>query len=279
MTFLALPSAPDPNKITLQAGTSDPLNGEPINLDGYTQVYGPLVSGETTGGIFVLGQSLSGNFVNATFAMTQSNAHMLNVHNGGVYNIAEPMVGCNGGRPGAAATGNIWSETVNKLRAAGWRQRVVVCDVAIGSTTSADWATGFCQERIRAGIKRMQALSLGPHVVYCDQGTSDTIAAFSATTVRDNWRAIVAYIRTLGCNAPVLVCRNAWAGTASVGTAPYLAVRQGQLDALDTPLGIFAGADTDTLNGSNRYDDIHWNATGRGNGSTLHRNAIVAVVP
>lgn len=277
--FASCPSAPDPHKIALISGATDPLNGEPINLDGYTQVYGPAVGGQTTGGIFVLGQSLSANFVNATFSMTQSNAHMLNVHNGAVYNIAEPIVGCNGGRPGAAATGNIWSETVNKLRAAGWRQRVVLCDVAIGSTTSTQWATGSMQERIRAGIKRMQALSLGPHVVVCDQGTSDTQASLSATTVRDNWRAIVAYIRTLGCNAPVLICKSAWAGAASVGTGPYLAVRQGQNDALDTPLGIFAGADLDTLNGSNRYDDFHWNATGRGSGSTLYVNAITAQVP
>lgn len=278
-------SAADPYTLQRRAGTVDPDIGEPINLDGYTQVYSGLSPGQSTGVILTYDQSNGANFVDAVYTMTQPRCHMLNPFDGGVYDIKEPMLGCNGGLPTGAGYpyGNVWAQTVDKLRGAGftaWRERVVICTVGAGGTTSTQWAAGGdCNARILVGARRLLAHGLVPDVVFRHQGESDMTSGFSALTVKNNIRSEVETLRAVGVTCPVIVANVAYSTAASVGTPAYLAVRQGQVDACDTLLGIFLGPDTDTVGSGGRYDDVHWNATGRNTVSTMFRNAIVAQVP
>ena len=74
LVLSALSSQADPNKIRRRTGGDSREVGEPWIDDGYTEVAGRLVAGETTGVIIACGQSNIGNYVNAVYTMTQPNA-------------------------------------------------------------------------------------------------------------------------------------------------------------------------------------------------------------
>jgi hypothetical protein len=289
-----LPSSKADRLLMVRRAGANTYLGEPYVLDGYTQVDPRLVGGETTGVIFTYDQSNGANFVNAVYSMTQTKCHMVDPFTGHMFNIVEPMVGCNGGLSTTLGftIGNVWAQTCNKLRGgegqAVWRQRVIICCVGAGGITSQQFAKGGdCNQRIVCGASRLMAMGLVPNVVVRHQGESDQTsintgapgnpADFTATKIRDNIWSEVETLRDVGVTAPVLVCNVAYSALSTVGTVGYNQTRQGQQMSWDTSKGILAGPDTDTVQGTgNRHDDTHWNATGRNTVSTMFANAIRA---
>lgn len=260
------PSKPDPLILEYRRGTVDALIGEPISVDGYEEVYGGRVVGQTTGALLHYGQSNQANFMFDTYTPTATNSHMMNPFSGGVYRMKEPVMGCNGGLPGGTNTyGCCLSRLGDKLIALGWRTRIVICSVAAGGTTSLQWANGDCTNRLRVAARRMIGRGFAPNIVVRHQGESDTTQGFTPTQVRDNIFAEVAILRAEGVTCPVLCCLVARTNTAAVGTPAYDNVRAGQIAAtglFGNNLGIFAGPDTDQYDSSYRHDDLHWNALG-----------------
>lgn len=270
---------PDPFIYPLQSSSKS--IGEPINLDIYTQVSLPKVSGQSTVVILIYGQSLPSNYVNSNYTVTQSNSHMFNPINGGMYRTKEPIVGTNGGRYGypGVITGNATSRLGDLLIAAGAYDRVILCNICAGGTTSARWANGDCTDRLRVAGKRMVSLGIEPDFVIRDQGTSDTNNSVPAATFTANIRTEVEVLRSVGVDAPVLVNKSAWNGSASVGTTAYNNIRTGVDNALSSGLGIYAGFDTDTIGASSRFDGIHFNSTGASTFATGLKNLIVGFTP
>lgn len=291
------PSRPDPMLMVRRHGANTYL-GEPYNLSEYIPVSPQLVPGQTTGVILTYDQSNGANFVNAVYGMTQSDCHMLDPFTGGMFVVQEPMVGCNGGLSTTLGftIGNVWAQTVNKLRGgeghAVWRQRVVICCLGAGGTTSQQWAVGGdCNNRLIAGARRLLARGMAPHIVVRHQGESDATSLagsgpglpgdFSAIKIRDYIWSEVATLRAEGVTCPVLVCNVAYTPSTTSGAA-YDTTRQGQQLSWDATKGIFAGPDTDPPSGpgsGGRYDNLHWNSSGRDQVSTMFANAIRSRVP
>ena len=275
-------SKPDPMTLARRDLNGAPEVGEPYDMSTYTPVYGRPVAGQTTGVVIFAGQSQFTNFINGTYSMTQSNAHMLNPYNGGVYDVKEPVVGTNGGLPGSLGNpyGSMSATVADLLRAAGWRQRVIIGNCCAGGTSSAQWATGDCVQRIRVMCRRMRANNLTPDVIFWHQGETDETSGFTSSQVRDNIRAVKAIFVEEGVTCPMLVCLVARSSAGAVGGANYLAVRQGQADACSVALGIYQGPDTDIYDNTYRWDGLHFNNTaGRSAVATDAKNAIMALVP
>lgn len=273
-----LGSAPDP--FLWQIRSPSPNVGEPVNLDIYEQVYSGLVQGENTAVILIYGQSLPSNYVNSSYTVLQAKNHMFNPINGGVYKTKEPVVGCNGGRYGYSGviTGNATARIGDLLIAAGLYDRVIICNICAGGTSSTQWATGDCKQRLEKAGARLIACGLPPTFVIRDQSTTDTAAGTPAATMTANIGLEVATLRGVGVTAPIFLNLSAWNGAASVGTPAYNAVRTGITNAVDEENEVYLGFDTDTIGSGGRFDDIHFNSTGASTWATGIKDMIAAFI-
>lgn len=267
-------STPDP--FTLDYRAPGAGVSEPYNMDIYTQVYGGLVSGETTGVFLIYGQSNVGNYVDATYSPSQAKNHMLNIFNGGVYRTKEPVVGCNGGVYGSPySTGNLTARLGDLLIAAGTYQRVIICNISAGGTSSLQWADGGnCNNRLKVAARRLAALGLPITRVIRHQGEQDTIMGYSSAQIKTNIWSEVDTLRNEGVTARVMVCHVSYTSGATSAT-----VRQGQSDSVDVTRKIFLGPDSDALTsggGNRQADNVHFNSTGAAAFATLLKNAIIA---
>lgn len=240
--------------------------GEPVNTDIYTQVSPKLNPGERTCVILAYGQSNITNYCDGNYTVTNTKSHMLDPITGAMFQTKEPMVGCNGGLYGfpGAITGNCLSRLGDLLIASGRYDRVILCNVGAGGTSSSQWAAGGdCNPRLVTAIRRLKSLGLTVNFVLRHQGESDTTQNIPYSTVISNIRSEVSTIRAEGVNASVIVCGVGYAGPTTYNTASYFNVRAAQLAACSAELGIYYGPDTDNFReGYRQSDNLHWNAAG-----------------
>jgi hypothetical protein len=197
-----------------------------------------------------------------------------------MYKTKEPILSCNGSLFGYGFPYGNWTARLGDLLiSAGTFDRVIICNVAAGGTTSLQWAKGGdCNNRLVVAAKRLLAAGLQPTRVLRHQGETDASSgAFTAAEVTANIWSEVDTLRDNGITARVMVSHVAYYRASSVGTADYLAVRQGQSDAVDATRDIILGPDTDTLGSAFRQsDDLHWSASGAAAVADLFKDAIIA---
>jgi hypothetical protein len=250
-------ASPLPDPFTLRDNWDASLYPRPYkNVDGLTLVNPNLVAGETTCVIIAAGQSTITNNGNGSYTKSNSKIHMLNIYNGGMYSAVNPMPGCDG-------TGeNFLIRLADKMIAAGKYQRIILVPCGNGSTDIAKWVSGsFANERLAAAAQRVSKMGLlsATKVYYLwQQGESDCVLGTSQasyTAALTGAGGVIPTIRTVLPTTPIYVSQTSYQnGTTST------AIRAAQAAAVGGT--VFAGPDTDTLNSSNRHDNIHWNATG-----------------
>lgn len=246
-------SAPDPYVIN-ELGTDPTILPGWRGIDGLTQVDPRLVAGEKTGVILCGGQSLMGNYTQTPFTPVNAKVQVLNPYNGGIYQVGSTSL------PGAGGVlDHIGKRIADKLITDGEYARVILVPIAISSTTFADWAVGGAvNHRIGVASRRLASLGLAANFVLWGQGESDNVFATSQASCSASLASIFATIRgqaALAAAPIVLSFESYYLGTTSS------IVRAAQAAAVDGT-SVIAGPDLDTLNATNRYDNIHWNATG-----------------
>lgn len=248
------------------------------NTAGRTVVSPPdLVGGESTGVILIISESLFTNRP-AVAAYTPTNAakvQQINIYNGVLYRAVDPLLGIGGG---GGSGGGIAARFADLLINAGWRQRIILIHCGVGGTKIQDWSppNGAYAHRWAAGILRARQYGFPISAVLFGVGINDGIAGTSQVNWQNGFLAMVAGIRGMGCNAPILLCSECRTGASTISSTILAA----QAAMISAPNGVLAGADINSLSGANLSDGIHLdNATGMANGAVLIRDNIIARVP
>jgi hypothetical protein len=234
-----------------------------------------LTSGETYACFIVAGQSLSascnGNPGDAAYVPTNlSKCDQLSIDDGGIYAAKEPMLGCQSAGGGRS----IFIRVADKLITAGYRQRIILINVGIGATSSAQWNNDLWP-RIVIANERAKAKGITVTGVLWQQGETDNALVVSQATYYNNMTSLIAKVRSRGATVPwVLAKSTKWTG---VDYAPVRAA----IDQLGNGTDIFVGPDNDTLTGGNRVaDNTHMSVpAGVEASAVLWRNAIQAAIP
>jgi hypothetical protein len=226
-----------------------------------------LVGGQNTVLLICYGQSLLGNHNTDGYASVSALNQQFNINDGGVYVCANPMLGGTynltpGGPFTPVSPSSYLVRLGDKLIADGYCARVIIANVSVGGTAIAYWAPGgIFNPRLTVVAKRLAQQGLVPANLYKTfilqhQGENHdavTPAAYAAST-----QSAIATIT----GSPGFASAKAFVALASwfLGTTDTN-IRTGQTNAVNGT-SIFQGPDLDTLDGTNRYDNIHFNATG-----------------
>lgn len=263
--FGAPVSSPDPYYlINLTSGTG--MVYPPWSVtDGKTQVSPRLVSGEKTGIILAIGQSTISGHEQTLYTPTNTKVENLSIYNGGLYNLADPIIGPTNGNtvllPQGGVRGGCWlGRLADKMRTAGWFDRVIMAPIGIGATHVMDWENSRdCVLRTNTAVARLNALSLPITAVLYMQGESDCAAGITQSVYAASLANVFSHIRSLGVTAPIFVSQT----TYIPGNVTSPGIRAAQAAIVDHANPIWAGPDTDVFTGlTYRYDDQHWNAAG-----------------
>lgn len=264
-------STPDPYYIKPRGGQLG-LN-EPTNLDTYTQVSSALVPGQNTGVFLIAGQSNAANFVDGIYTVTQSNSHMMNPFDGGVYRTKDPVLGCNGSPSGVFPSWQgSWTARLGDLFiSAGTFQRVIICNVAAGGTSSQQWAEGGdCNHRLICAGNRLLAKGMQPTRIIWMQGENDASLGFSSATTKTNIWSVCDTLRRIGVTSRMIVSQTTYNNGAMSS-----ATRAGQAASVDATRNIILGPDTDAVT-ARQSDLTHLNTTGASQVAALWKNAIIS---
>lgn len=207
------------------------------------------LEGESTAVFIVAGQSLASN-VNgdpgdpAYVPVNLAKCDMINIDDGGIYTCREPMLGAEtagGGR-------SIFIRLADKLISAGYRQRVILITVGIGSTTAVNWETELWRRIVIAqacaGLKGFTV-----NAVLWQQGEADTAAGTTQEAYFSSMSNLISKVRDNGVSAPWMLAKSTWWHGAL--SNPVRAA----VDQLINGADILAGPDNDTLLGANRLSD------------------------
>jgi hypothetical protein len=254
---------------------SDPIRGYPTDFnpgDGLRSRYvtvgsrvnkfGRPSAGERALGILCTGQSTLANWGAGLY--TSSNAKSLqgNIYDGQVYPMQDPVFDADGTDSSpAAAIGDI-------LLGGGYYDRVLVVNVAFGSTNSTQWASA--SGNLFQGFQC--AYNFLVNNGYTDirhihqQGEADALVGTSQATMLANIRAIDTNKSRLGMYCPMYVSQTTfdydWVVTDpdpdnwTPGSSAS-AIRAAQAASWNGDT-ILPGPDTDTLRGSPYRLGAHW---------------------
>jgi hypothetical protein len=172
-----------------------------------------LTSGETYACFIVAGQSLSascnGNPGDAAYVPTNvSKCDQLSIEDGGVYTAKEPMLGCQSAGGGRS----IFIRAADKLITAGYRQRIILINIGIGATSSAQWNNDLWP-RIVIANERAKAKGISVSAVLWQQGETDNALVVSQSTYFSNMSSVISKVRSSGVSAPWILAKSTkWTG-------------------------------------------------------------------
>ena len=243
-------------------------------VSGRVRVDPRIIPGQRTGIILTLGQSNISNSVNGFYQShtpANSTVHNLNFIDGGVYQAKDALLGTHG-------TGsNTATRLANQLIVNNKYDRVIVAPIGFSASGSGDWAVGgSLNHRISVLARRLAALNYTPNFIIWHQGEADAAASTPRATTAANIQSMIDTFRNNGITCPILICLASWYDSIHQSNAD---TRGAQTDVVNPGLNVFQGADTDSLDASNRYDNIHFTTAGSVAFSTLLYNIIGPMVP
>jgi hypothetical protein len=232
--------------------------------------------------LIVAGQSNYQNVAPSAYTPTNASAiDNFNVYDGGMYAAADPLLGASWmyttlGQGGAnPSPGNIGTRVADLLITNGKFDRVILVPVAIGGTSVDMWATGIVSNRITTAMARLESRGIVPGMtnvtfsVIWGQGESDSGTSQANYTSRLN--TVISNAAAAGFSGRWFINKQTWFAGATNATV------QAAQDAMPNGSTIFAGANADSLNATNRYaDNTHFNDTGIAALATLVYNAMHA---
>lgn len=236
------------------------------NTSGRTRVPSALNPSLTNKVACFLGQSTGGaSEIDGTYTPTKL-VHNLNIYDGRCYQLVDPLLG-----PSNRFAGGSWvGRFGDKLVSAGYCQRVIAASANIDGTSIADWENGICTQYIYLMINSLARARLTPTHIIQHQGEKDNLLGTSAAAYTASCQNVVRIFRRAGITAPYFVSQ-----TSYVFGVTSAAVRAGQANAVDGPLNIILGPDTDTLGSLYRQlDNLHWSAGDAFVGSLNGANAV-----
>src|ERR1700678_2933980 len=218
----------------------------------------------------------------ATSAYSPTNASAIdnfNIQDGAIYAYSDPPLGSSYIATGVptGGPGHVGGRVADLLINAGLFARVIVVPVAVGGSVVAQWGTGgVLSNRLCVAMSRLAARGITPsttNVTFAlewGQGESD-----NGVTTQANYTTslnqVISAVEACGFSGRIWIAEETWInGTTSA------AIQAAQAAVVKNP-PVFAGANADSLNASNRVsDNTHFNNTGIAALATLIYNAMVA---
>lgn len=203
--------------------------------------------------IVVHGQSNAGNYGSARYAAREA-VDNFDPSTGKCFAAADPLLGTDG------IGGNFATRLGDILIQAGRYDRVIIVPLAVGGA-SLSYLNNEASELITNAVSRLQAARLTPTHILFQQGEKDAILTTTPEQYVASLHAIVKRFRAAGFDAPFYLSRSTKCDAADPGN--IAATRAGQLSAIDGPLNIRPGPDTDTIGNDGRSPDgCHMNELG-----------------
>lgn len=204
--------------------------------------------------IIIHGQSNAGNYGSSRYAARQA-VDNFDPATGKCFAAVDPLLGTDG------AGGNFATRLGDILIQSGRYNRVILAPIAVeGASLSA--LNNEHAGRIENVILKLKAAGLVPTHLLFQQGEKDAML----TTTQDQYvsllHQLVARFRAAGFEAPFYVSQSTKCD--AVDPKNTIAVRAAQQSAIDGPLNIRRGPDTDTIGneGRNPNDGCHLNEVG-----------------
>jgi hypothetical protein len=136
---------------------------------------------------------------------------------------------------------------------------VVVASIAQGSSAVADWiGQGRHSKRLSELQRSLQIRGLEVDAVVWHQGETEAWSGADAVAYEKNLRRWIDSVRSLGIQAPIYVCLTSRDGEGVINPA----IRQAQASVWNRKVAVYAGPDTDSLDGNYRSDGVHFNGRG-----------------
>lgn len=235
--------------------TCTELAGQPsfVNITGRTER--PVIQSSSTKVLLIYGQSNAISIVNDTSFVPTAGTENYNVFNGKNYAAKDPLLGLPQGD--GITAGSSWTTRLgSKMIDAGMAARMVIVNIAVGGTLVANWDIGGVLDgRLAYTIRSMIQAGTKPDYILQMQGESDALAATPAANYTASVNSVVSTIRRNGSSAPIFISNTSlFTGATSDART---AVRLGQSNSWNAPMGVFAGPDTDTV--TSRQPDGHLN--------------------
>jgi hypothetical protein len=137
--------------------------------------------------------------------------------------------------------------------------QVVVASIAQGSSAVADWiGEGRHSKRLSELQRSLQIRGLEVDAVVWHQGETEAWSGADAVAYEKNLRRWIDSVRSLGIQAPIYVCLTSRDGEGVINPA----IRQAQASVWNRKVAVYAGPDTDSLDGNYRSDGVHFNGRG-----------------
>ena len=208
--------------------------------------------GPKTAVLLTLGQSNAANYGEAPYAATQPVLNF-NAADGGCYLAGDPLLGATG------SGGSPWIRLGDLLVAAAVYDKVVLVPIAVGSSSVVDWAWGDAHARLVAAVHSAQSAGFSITQVLWHQGETDANNGMPGDEYARHLTVVVRSLRALGVQAPIFIAQ----ASLCTGSPQNEDIRAGQRAVVAQGDGVFAGPDTDTLDGSEmRFDGCHFTARG-----------------
>lgn len=223
-----------------------------------------LVDPSRTAIIVGVGQSIIAASENANYVPVNSGVDNLNIFDGGIYAAKDPLLGT-----GTYSLAGCWlSRQADKLITGGDYDRVIIIPVARGSSTVQDWKPGGLMfPNLLAAHRRLASLGLIATAHQWVQGQADI--GISQADYQTALQAVINGPKLFGFDAPWLIGKDTYNGAVSNANI------RAALAAVVNNVNVFAGADTDSLTGANRFDGVHYSATGANAAAELWRTAFL----
>jgi hypothetical protein len=167
---------------------------------------------------------------------------------------------CDDPMPGAGGDGgSVWSRVASRVLFETGIDCCIVCDLAQGSTSIADWAPdGTLFNRAVSSAIQLQKDGFPISAVVWHQGETDAELQTTTSQYHERLKQMIQRFRDFGIDAPIFVCI---ASRGSNGRT-FEPVRLAQQSVVDAGQRIYPGCDTDALDEHARWDRLHFNLRG-----------------
>lgn len=222
--------------------------------------------------LIVAGQSNAANIVPTRIAPTNvSVIDQMNIYDGALYSVRGDLLGCSNDD----THGNMNVQLADKFISNGIFNRVIIADIAISTTTIAQWSTGTLSTRIPVIMRRLAAAGITPSTTGAtfaflwEQGESDSGTA--QATYQSAFGTIKSNLLAAGFSGRIFIAEQTMLNGVTNAT-----VEAAQIALVDNT-SIWSAGNMDALTGTNRQsDNTHWSDTGAPNAATAVYNGMHA---
>lgn len=227
--------------------------------------------------LIVAGQSNWTNITPSLYTPTNSSAvSQLNVYDGCFYPVSSSVLGSSFYQ-GSFGNGNVSVRVADTLVTNGSFNQVLIANVAIGSTSAAQWATSQFTNRIAVAMLRFSQNGITPATTgmtfgfLWGQGEAELALGTSQSAYTASLNTVMSAATSAGFSGRFFICEETW-----INGSTYATVQAAQTGIVNGTT-IFSGGNLDSLNATNRQgDNTHFNDTGAAAAATLVYNAMHA---